>query len=97
LPRHWLEIKLIGTTSNRDGQGAKLHIRSPSDAEQWGYATTAGSYQSASDGRVHFGLGEEILVEKLVIDWPSGIRQQLNNVTADQILTVTEPRLAIGP
>ena len=30
LPRHWLEIKLIGTTSNRDGQGAKLHIRSPS-------------------------------------------------------------------
>ncbi len=97
LPRHWLEIKLIGATSNRDGQGAKLHIRSPSGAEQWGYATTAGSYQSASDGRVHFGLGEEALVEKLVIDWPSGIRQQLNNITADQILTVTEPRLATGP
>jgi hypothetical protein len=54
------------------------------------FATSAGSYLSSSDKRLHFGLGiaEKAKVE---IDWPSGIHQMLNDVHADQFLEVREP------
>jgi hypothetical protein len=83
---HWLILKLAGTRSNRDGQGAVVRIGS-----QRVYATTAGGYLSASDGRVHFGLGSQARVN-VEIAWPSGTRQKLDNVAADQILTVKEPQ-----
>src|SRR5205085_827734 len=49
---HWLTVKLTGTRSPRDGQGAIVRI-----GRQSAYASTSGSYLSASDPRVHFGLG----------------------------------------
>ena len=54
------------------------------------FATTAGSYESASDKRLHFGLGK---AGKAQVDvrWPSGIHQVLNDVHADQFLEVREP------
>jgi hypothetical protein len=57
---------------------------------QLGYATTSGSYLSASDRRVHFGLGNSrhVTVE---ITWPGGKRQTLEKVQTDRILKVTEP------
>jgi hypothetical protein len=81
---HWLNLKLVGVQANRDGMGAKVKV-----GKQWGYATTAGSYLSASDSRVHFGLGSdrEATVE---IVWPGGKKQILKNVTADRIVTVKE-------
>ena len=83
--RHWLVISLRGTRSNRDGFGARVRVNG-----QTRFATTAGSYLSASDKRLHFGLGaaETAQVE---IRWPSGTRQTLNNVRADQFLEVREP------
>ena len=83
--RHWLVISLRGTRSNRDGFGARVRVNG-----QTRFATTAGSYLSASDKRLHFGLGaaETAPVE---IRWPSGTRQTLNNVRADQFLEVREP------
>jgi hypothetical protein len=87
---HWITLKLIGTKSNRDGIGAQIEI--PTDAgDQYATVTTAGSYQSSSDVRVHFGLGQSALVKLLHIRWPSGIVQDLKNVEVNQILTVTEP------
>ncbi len=82
---HWLTLKLVGVRSNWDGVGARVRA-----GEQWEYATTSGSYLSASDGRVHFGLGSasEVTVEIL---WPSGRRQVLEHVAANRILTVKEP------
>ena len=53
--------------------------------------TTAGSYLSSSDKRVHFGLGAETVVGTIEIRWPSGIRQTIENVAGDQILKVDEP------
>jgi hypothetical protein len=81
---HWLTLKLVGVKSNRDGMGARIKA-----GKQSAYATTAGSYLSASDGRVHFGLGseEQATVE---ISWPSGRKQVLENVACDQIVTVKE-------
>ena len=82
---HWLVITLRGTRSNRDGFGARVQVN-----EQTRFATSAGSYLSSSDKRLHFGLGtaEKAKVE---IVWPSGIHQTLNEVHADQFLEVREP------
>jgi hypothetical protein len=58
---------------------------------QFAAVTTAGSYLSSSDKRVHFGLGKEQIVESVEIRWPSGIVQTLRNIPADQILQIDEP------
>lgn len=83
--QHWLVISLRGTRSNRDGLGARVRVNG-----QTRFATTAGSYLSASDKRLHFGLGAAETA-KVEIAWPSGTRQILNDVHADQFLEVREP------
>jgi hypothetical protein len=83
--RNWLQVRLIGTRSNRDGIGARLRL-----GAQTVYVTTSGSYLSASDRRAHFGLDAQTQVT-LEIDWPSGRRQKLENVAARQVLDVKEP------
>jgi hypothetical protein len=86
---HWIILKLIGVKSNRDGLGTKIKITTASSS-QYNHATTALSYNSSSDKRVHFGLGSAAVVDAIELTWPSGIRQILKNVKADQIVTVTE-------
>ncbi len=89
---HWLLVNTVGTTSNRDGIGAHIRLVPEMGGEQHGYVSTAGSYLSASDKRVHFGLGADRLVRLLEITWPSGTIQRIERITADQVLTVREPK-----
>ena len=63
----------------------------PDGTVQYGYVSTASSYLSASDKRVHFGLGAQKVAASLEIMWPSGKTQRLENVKADQVVTVKEP------
>jgi enediyne biosynthesis protein E4 len=86
---HWIILKLIGVKSNRDGLGTKVKVTT-SLGPQYNQATTACSYNSSSDKRVHFGLGSAAVVDSIELTWPSGIKQVLKNVKADQVLTVTE-------
>jgi hypothetical protein len=86
---HWIILKLVGVKSNRDGLGTKVKLTT-SLGTQYNQATTAVSYNSSSDKRVHFGLGPASVVDNIELTWPSGIKQALKNVKADQILTVTE-------
>ena len=88
---HWLSVNLIGSQSNRHGIGARLRLVTAGGLEQHAFASTAGSYLSASDKRVHFGLGSSNEARLLEIAWPSGVTQSLKSVAADQIVTVTEP------
>jgi len=90
-PHHWLELKLQGTTSNRDGIGATIKLNAKSGTQYNHVFTTAG-YASSSAGPVHFGLGEDASAELIEIRWPSGTVQQLKDVAADQIVTVKEPK-----
>ena len=53
--------------------------------------STANGIYSAGDRRVHFGLGKETSIKSLEIRWPSGIRQTLTGIKADQILKIDEP------
>jgi hypothetical protein len=89
---HWLLVNTVGSTSNRDGAGARLRLVSESGLEQYGYVSSAGSYLSANDKRVHFGLGHDRTARLLEITWPSGKVQRLENVPGDQVLTVQEPK-----
>jgi len=82
---HWLTITLRGTRSNRDGLGARIVVNG-----QTRFATTAGSYESANDKRVHIGLGAA-KTAKIEVFWPSGEHQILNDVAVDQFLEVREP------
>jgi hypothetical protein len=88
---HWLTLNLVGSASNRDGLGAKVRLASDNGAQQTAFVTTAGSYISASDKRVHFGLGPQKKVPLIEIAWPSGTLQKLESIAADQIITVREP------
>jgi hypothetical protein len=88
---HWIILKLVGVRSNRDGLGTKIMIVT-SNGKQYNEATTAVGYNSSSDKRVHFGLGDANVIEKIELRWTSGLTQVLMNVKADQILTVTEGR-----
>ncbi|HKT68275.1 MAG TPA: CRTAC1 family protein [Terriglobales bacterium] len=83
--QHWLTVALRGTRSNRDGYGARVQVNG-----QTRFATSAGSYLSANDKRLHFGLGSATSAT-VEIAWPSGTHQKLNNVHADQFLEVREP------
>jgi len=89
---HWILFKLVGTKSNRMGIGAQIHILTKDRASQWNEVTTAVGYTASSDSRVHFGLGKNRLIKDVEIRWPSGIKQVLHDVAADQILTVEEPQ-----
>jgi enediyne biosynthesis protein E4 len=90
---HWLLIDTIGTSSNRDGIGAQLRIVTEDGKQQQALVSTASSYLSANDKRVHFGLGSDTVVKSLEIHWPSGVVQTLSNVKADQVLVVRESAL----
>ena len=87
---HWLLLELEGTSSNRDGLGAQVRVEPETGAVQYNHATTAVGYNSSSDKRVHFGLGDSAMVERIEIRWPSGSVQVLEDVEADQILHVRE-------
>ena len=87
---HWIEFKLQGTKSNRDGIGARIKVVTKSGA-QYNHMTTSCGYASSSSGPVHFGLGSNASVDLVEIRWPSGIVQQMKDVPADQVLAVKEP------
>jgi enediyne biosynthesis protein E4 len=86
---HWLQIFLIGAKSNRDGVGARIKLVADNlvlyDQKKGGM-----SYQSAQDPRLHFGLGHRQVVDSLQIAWPSGGATTLQNVDADQVITIKE-------
>jgi len=86
---HWLEVLLMGTKSNRDGTGAQLKLTSEGFA-QVKQAEGGTSYMSASDPRIHFGLGKRAKIESLVITWPSGQVEKLANLPIDTIIAVKE-------
>jgi len=86
---NWLLLNLVGTTSNRDGIGARVKVTSGGKTQAAQKRNTTG-YLSQNDPRMHFGLTKNDNVEKIEIRWPSGKVQVLENIKANQILTVTE-------
>ena len=91
--QHWLQLKLKGTRSNACALGAKVICRTRQRTQVSFVANSVG-YASASDLRVHFGLGEDSKAS-LEIHWPSGTIQELKDVSSDQQLQIEEPKMAL--
>ena len=88
---HRLNFRLVGHRSNRDGIGARIHLVSDSGLEQWNHVTTSVGFACSSDRVEHFGLGASRNARLVEIEWPSGTRQRIRNVTADRQVTVEKP------
>ena len=86
---HWLAVRTVGAKSNRDGIGAVVRIESRS-GKQWSVVRSGSSYCSQSDLALTFGLGPDTMVSSLEIQWPSGTKQKVTNIPANQFVTVNE-------
>ena len=91
---HWLILNLVGHKSNRDAIGAEVKLITAARA-QYATVSTASSYLSSSDKRLHFGLGAETSAT-IEINWPSGTIQTVKTLHADQILRVDEEMIGGG-
>src|SRR5437667_453803 len=88
---HWLELRLVGTRSNRQGIGALITVFAGGVRQIREANSGQGGFASQSDPRVHFGLGDARVADTLTIHWPSGFLQTLQHVSADRVVTVIEP------
>ncbi len=88
---HWIAIKLKGSKSNRDGIGARVEVV-VAGKRQTAERVAGSGYLSQNDERLHFGLGAATKVDKLIVHWPSGREQTLEQLAVDRILTVEEPK-----
>jgi hypothetical protein len=86
---HWLEMKLVGTRSNRNAIGARVRVTA-GGLTQCDEVRSAYSYASANDLRLHFGLGAATRADRIEIRWPSGRQEVRTDVPADQIVTIRE-------
>ena len=88
---HWLRVKTIGVRSNRDGFGARVQVTA-GGLTQSGEVRANASFESASDPRLHFGLGAASQVESIVVRWPSGAIDRVGVQAADQEVTIVESK-----
>jgi hypothetical protein len=86
---HWLGLNLVGTKSNRDGYGALVTVEAGGKT-LLRHCHSDGSYLSASDKRVHFGLGTATRVDRLTVHWPSGWIETFPVPGVDRYRTLTE-------
>ncbi|MFZ1054766.1 MAG: FG-GAP-like repeat-containing protein [Opitutaceae bacterium] len=87
---HRIICALRGTRSNRFGVGAKVTLESAAGV-QVRTLTLGRGFMSSSEPIVHFGMGEDALVRRLTVEWPSGAVQTFENLPADRRFIVTEP------
>jgi hypothetical protein len=85
----WLSIKLVGTKSNRDGIGARVIVRAKGH-QQTQEVRSGGGYDSQSDFRLHFGLGDGLKADSVEVNWPSGEHQVFHDVDAQRFYVLSE-------
>jgi len=88
---NWVSFKLVGTRSNRMGIGAQLKVTTDDGNSQYDIVASSSGYAASRDPRAHFGLGSFKNVKQLEIRWPSGQRQVVKNLSANQIHRIEEP------
>jgi hypothetical protein len=88
---HWIALRLEGTSSNRDGLGARIRITLPNGETHYNRASTSVGYASSSEPLVRFGLGPWQVAREIEIQWPGGRKQLLREIMGDRVLTLREP------
>jgi enediyne biosynthesis protein E4 len=87
---HWLGIRLVGASSNRDGIGSRVIVRESGGRQQSFDVSTSGSYLSANEPRIIAGLGASISVNNVEVRWPSGRIQTIPKPEIDRYITINE-------
>ncbi len=93
IGNNWLQIRLVGRTSNRSAIGARVRVRAVIDGRTVWQTRDISSPNDKNSGnslRMHFGLGDASTVDSLVVVWPNGWQETLENVAANQFLQVIE-------
>jgi hypothetical protein len=84
-------LELTGSKSNRSAIGAQVRVIS-GKLEQTGEVHSGGSFYSQSDLRLHFGLGEASRIDRIEIEWPSGLKESVEDAPANHSIRITEGR-----
>jgi hypothetical protein len=87
---NWVQLKLVGTTSNKGAVGARVKVRTGASTDQYRQVLAHTSIASQNSSLLHVGLGANSSITLIEVKWPSGIIQTLQNVSANQTLTITE-------
>jgi len=88
--KNWVMVRLVGTTSNRDGIGARVRVTA-GGRTQMRLRVSSSGYISQSDPRLHFGLGDAARIDRIEIRWPSGKVQTVEGQRPNRVITITEP------
>jgi hypothetical protein len=86
---HWLRIKLVGGKSNRDGFGAVVEVKAAGQTQRSEVRANS-SFESASDPRLHFGVGLATRIDSITVRWPSGKVDQIGSEAVDRELVISE-------
>src|SRR5262249_59994773 len=87
--RHWLELRLVGTRSNRDAVGARVRVRTGAGWQTRVVGAGSG-YLSGQSLVQHLGLGRYREASEVTVEWPSAERTDLGALAADARYTVVE-------
>lgn len=90
---NWINIKLVGKVSNESAIGAKIKLKAKIKGtlvSQINEISSLTGYPAQNDFNAEFGLGNAFLIDSILIQWPSGVIQQLSNVSANQFISITE-------
>ena len=85
---HWLAVRVTQAPGNRFGVGALVGVERAGRPTLWRRVRTDGSYLSASDVRVHFGLGSSPLTDGVVVKWPDGPSERWTGIAGDRLVTL---------
>ena len=89
MGRNSIQIRVVGSRSNRDGLGARVTLTA-GGRTQVREVKSGSSYLGQNDVRVHAGLGEATRVDRIDVRWPTGSTETIRDVSANQIVTITE-------
>ncbi len=101
IKRNWIKVRLVGKKSNRTGVGAKITVTATTNTQeksgvgkqpmrQLEEVRSGGSYYSQNDLRIHFGLDQATKADTIEIEWPSGVKDVLKDMAANQLYVVEE-------
>ena len=92
----WIEVTLIGVSSPRDPIGAIVEIETDDGITLVRHRKGGASYASSHECRLHFGVGDHQIVKRLLVRWPSGVQESLDNVAVGQHLRLVEPNRSLS-
>jgi hypothetical protein len=91
---HWIGVSVRQPAGNRFAFGAWVGVERAGKPTQWRRVRTDGSYLSASDARLHVGLGASAAIDAIVIRWPDGTEERRTGIAPDRYVTLNREKLA---